>query len=297
MPLCLATNDLKKASDTYETEAVIGALGNHGIPTRDMRMLSELYDIFMTRATSSRPGFHHSTRKSLSSPALENIMRYLEWEDLGVEVNGRYRHHLRSADDIVFITPNIEQAEQMLAEFGSVCGRLGREVNMMNDLAPELDRRKRAAWGTFKNIEGVVKKIKNIRLRTHFFDTGVLLALTRPGLYESRMSMLSALLNALWKQRSSVDYAKKSTITWAGHVMRYSDDRWTRSVTDSILRDIKRTPARPPTRWLDFFTKALNERNAVPRVPEDTGPLWVVTGTNGDVTCARSRKSMINGTT
>ncbi|XGW29631.1 hypothetical protein V3C99_009018 [Haemonchus contortus] len=45
---------------------------------------------------------------------------------------------------------------------------------MMNDLAPELCRRKRAAWGAFKNIEGVVKKTKNIRLRAHLFDTAVL---------------------------------------------------------------------------------------------------------------------------
>ncbi|XGW07764.1 hypothetical protein V3C99_010704, partial [Haemonchus contortus] len=51
---------------------------------------------------------------------------------------------------------------------------LGREVNMMNDLAAELCRRKRAAWGAFKNIEGVVKKTKNIRLRAHLFDTAVL---------------------------------------------------------------------------------------------------------------------------
>nr|CDJ88863.1 Endonuclease exonuclease phosphatase and RNA-directed DNA polymerase (reverse transcriptase) domain containing protein [Haemonchus contortus] len=54
----------------------------------------------------------------------------------------------------------------------------GREVNMMNDLAPELCRRKRVAWGAFKNIEGVVKKTKNIRLRAHLFDTAVLPALT-----------------------------------------------------------------------------------------------------------------------
>ncbi|XGW29763.1 hypothetical protein V3C99_009088 [Haemonchus contortus] len=86
-------------------------------------------------------------------------------------------------DDIVLITPNIERAEQMLAKFDSVCGRIGlnlklnedyvhekrtgREVNMMNDLAPELCRRKRAAWGAFKNIEGVVKKTKNIQLRAY----------------------------------------------------------------------------------------------------------------------------------
>ncbi|EYC07942.1 hypothetical protein Y032_0068g215 [Ancylostoma ceylanicum] len=30
---------------------------------------------------------------------------------------------------------------------------LGREANMMNDLAPELGRRKRAAWGAYKSIE------------------------------------------------------------------------------------------------------------------------------------------------
>ncbi|EYC14164.1 hypothetical protein Y032_0041g375 [Ancylostoma ceylanicum] len=35
---------------------------------------------------------------------------------------------------------------------------LGREVNMMNDLAPELGRRKREAWGAYKSIEDVVRR-------------------------------------------------------------------------------------------------------------------------------------------
>ncbi|VDO26193.1 unnamed protein product [Heligmosomoides polygyrus] len=48
---------------------------------------------------------------------------------------------------------------------------LGREVNMANDLAQELNRRKRAAWGAFKSVEEVVKKMKNVRLRAHLFDS------------------------------------------------------------------------------------------------------------------------------
>ncbi|VDP62700.1 unnamed protein product [Heligmosomoides polygyrus] len=111
-------------------------------------------------------------------------MRELEWEDMGVKVDGQQLHHLRFADAIVLTTPSISQAERMLADFDRVCGSLGlqlnltktmlmwnvqvsdasfslngsntsecssyvylgREVNMANDLAPELSRRKRAAW-------------------------------------------------------------------------------------------------------------------------------------------------------
>ncbi|XGW30152.1 hypothetical protein V3C99_009283 [Haemonchus contortus] len=57
-------------------------------------------------------------------------MRHLEWEDLGVKVDGRFLHHLRFADDIVLITPNTEQAERMLAEFDSACGKIGLRLNL-----------------------------------------------------------------------------------------------------------------------------------------------------------------------
>uniref|UniRef100_A0A0K0D3L9 Ig-like domain-containing protein n=1 Tax=Angiostrongylus cantonensis TaxID=6313 RepID=A0A0K0D3L9_ANGCA len=55
---------------------------------------------------------------------------------------------------------------------------LGREINMMNDLAPELSRRKRGAWRAFKSIEDAVKRTKNTRLRAHLFVSMVLSALT-----------------------------------------------------------------------------------------------------------------------
>uniref|UniRef100_A0A0K0D2E3 Reverse transcriptase domain-containing protein n=1 Tax=Angiostrongylus cantonensis TaxID=6313 RepID=A0A0K0D2E3_ANGCA len=55
---------------------------------------------------------------------------------------------------------------------------LGRKINMMNDLAQELSRRKPAAWGVFKSVEDVVKRTKNTRLRAYLFDSTVLPALT-----------------------------------------------------------------------------------------------------------------------
>ncbi|KAE9415922.1 hypothetical protein Angca_004404, partial [Angiostrongylus cantonensis] len=95
---------------------------------------------------------------------------------------------LRFADDMVLITPEIGQAERMLEDFDKACGKIGHrlnlkktmfmknglvsfatftlngtnisecssyvylggKINMMNDIAPELSRRERAAWGAFK---------------------------------------------------------------------------------------------------------------------------------------------------
>ncbi|XGW34624.1 hypothetical protein V3C99_018527 [Haemonchus contortus] len=70
-------------------------------------------------------------------------MHHSEWEDLGVKVNGHSLHFLRFADDIMLITPNIEQAERMLAKFDNACGRIGLRLNltktmfMRNGLVPD----------------------------------------------------------------------------------------------------------------------------------------------------------------
>uniref|UniRef100_A0A7I4Z2Z2 Reverse transcriptase domain-containing protein n=1 Tax=Haemonchus contortus TaxID=6289 RepID=A0A7I4Z2Z2_HAECO len=218
-------------------------------------------------------------------------MRHLEWEDLGVKVDGRHLHHLSFADDIVLLIPNIEQAERMLAEFDNACGKIGLRLNltkamfMKNGLSCTEGNAPRG-----EHFEGVVKKTRNIRLRAHLFDTAVLPALTYASetwtlrkqdehavsvtqralgrmmfaisLYtQVQKGIRSSELHLRTKIRDAVDNVKKSKIMWAGHVMRYSDDRWTRAVTDWIPRDIKRTPGRPPTRWTDFVTKALNKRN------------------------------------
>ncbi|EYB85282.1 hypothetical protein Y032_0301g1829 [Ancylostoma ceylanicum] len=343
MPLCLTFIDLKKAFDTVETEAVLEALGNQGVPTQYIRIFRELYSNFTTRISpfydditiDVRRGVRQGDTVSpkLFTATLEDVMRRLEWDNMGVRVDGRLLHHLRFADDIVLITPSISQAERMLADFDDACGKiglqlnltktmfmrngwvpdapfslngttisecssyvyLGREVNMMNDLAPELGRRKRAAWGAYKSIEDVVKKTKNIRLRAHLFNTTVLPALTYASetwalrkqdenavsviersiervmlgmtrLTQVRAGIRSSTLRQQSKIRDAAVYAKSSKIRWAGHVMRLNDHRWTRAVSDWTPRNVKRTTGRPPTRWSDFFTKSFKERYDALRV-------------------------------
>ncbi|VDO96876.1 unnamed protein product [Heligmosomoides polygyrus] len=129
---------------------------------------------------------------SLKLFTFENNMCDLVRKGVGEKVDGRKLHHLRFADDIVLMTPSISQTERMLANFDcvygnvglqlnptkTICVHLGHEVNMANDLAPKLGKRKRAAWRAFKSVEEVAKETKNVRLRAHLFDSTVLPALT-----------------------------------------------------------------------------------------------------------------------
>ncbi|VDO71479.1 unnamed protein product [Heligmosomoides polygyrus] len=47
---------------------------------------------------------------------------------------------------------------------------LGRELNMDNDLAPEIARRRRAAWAAFSSIREVTDQVKDAGLRASIFN-------------------------------------------------------------------------------------------------------------------------------
>uniref|UniRef100_A0A0K0D7G2 Reverse transcriptase domain-containing protein n=1 Tax=Angiostrongylus cantonensis TaxID=6313 RepID=A0A0K0D7G2_ANGCA len=298
------------------------ALGSQGVPTQYIKILRELYKNFTTNISQFYNDINVDVKRGvrqgdtispkLFTATLQNVMRTLERDNMGVKIDGRQLHHLSFADDIVLITPDISQAERMFEDFDEACGKiglrlnlkktmfkkselvsfppftlngkniskcssyvyLGPKINMMNDLAPELSRRKRAAWGALKSIEDIVKRTKNTRLRAHLFDSTVFPALTYASetwsLSKQDERSLSVIERAVertmlsrfaqvrdgfrssdLRQRSKIEdavlYAKQSKIRWAGHVMRMNDNRWTGAVSDWIPRDVKRTAGRPPT--------------------------------------------------
>lgn len=77
---------------------------------------------------------------------------------------------------------------------------LDREVNIMNNFASEMGRRKQAAWRACESIEDVVKKSRNTRTQAHLFNSMVISVLNYTSevwMYINRMRMRSASSKAL----------------------------------------------------------------------------------------------------
>nr|CDJ83065.1 endonuclease-reverse transcriptase [Haemonchus contortus] len=171
-----------------------------------------------------------------------------------------------------FDTVEAEAVIEALGNQGVLTQYTCREVNMMNDLAPELCKRKPAAWGAFKNIEGVVKRTKNMQLRAHLFDAAVLPALTYVSetwtVRKQDEHAVSVTQHALERTMLGI-----SLYTQVQKGIRRSELRQRTKIRDAVEYAMKSkirhqtTPGRPPTRWSDFFTKALDVRNVDPRAP------------------------------
>ncbi|KAK6729313.1 hypothetical protein RB195_006392 [Necator americanus] len=142
VPLCLTFINLKKAFDSVETEAAVEALDNlgQGVPPQYIKVLRELYSNFRTGISPFYKNIVIDVKRGdrqgdtippkIFTATLENAVRKLEGDDMGVKVDGRQLHHLRFADDIALITPNIIQAERMLIEFDETCGCIGLQLNL-----------------------------------------------------------------------------------------------------------------------------------------------------------------------
>ncbi|KAK6763237.1 hypothetical protein RB195_023808 [Necator americanus] len=95
IPLCLTFIDLKKAFDTVETEAVVEALDNQGVPTKYIKVLRELHSNFTTGISPFYKDIIIDVKREVRrgdtillkifTATLENAVRKLEWKDMGLE--------------------------------------------------------------------------------------------------------------------------------------------------------------------------------------------------------------------
>ncbi|KAA5586822.1 reverse transcriptase family protein, partial [Pseudomonas aeruginosa] len=140
-PLCLAFVDYEKAFDSIETWAVLRSLQRCRIDYRYVEVLKYLYN----NATMSVRVQEHCTKEipvkrgvrqgDVISPklfitALEDSFKLLEWQGLGININGEYITHLRFADDIVVMAESLEDLGRMLGDLSRVSQQVGLKMNM-----------------------------------------------------------------------------------------------------------------------------------------------------------------------
>ena len=205
IPLCLTFVDYEKAFDSVEHLSVIDAIGNHGVATEYTELLTTIYNSATSKIRLDRDSkdfrIERGVRQGdtispkLFNAALEHVFRQLDWEHVGVVVNGERINHLRFADDIVLISSNAAEMEQMLNQlnnkslniglrmnmkktkvmFNEYCKEhplhvdqttvehvqdyvyLGQLVTMQSDKTPEIKRRIAAGWGAFSKYRDIMQ--------------------------------------------------------------------------------------------------------------------------------------------
>lgn len=109
----MAFVDYNKAFDSLCHNYLWKTLENQGIHGKFLRILKEIYKNTTAKVQLEKPGEEFSVQRGVRqgdplSPklfiaVLENIFRNLNWDNLGLNINGVKLNHLRFADDIVIL--------------------------------------------------------------------------------------------------------------------------------------------------------------------------------------------------
>ena len=248
----------------------------------------------------------------LFTATLEDMFRKLNWENRGIMVDGELLSHLRFADDIVLFAYDVQSATEMLKELNEASTQVGLRINraktqaMKNghcamgtitldddtilfvdkytylgqiitqnhEIDDEIRRRRSAAWLSFKNVEDVLKKTKDVKLRAHIFNSMILPVLNYGcevwTLRENGKQKLQTTQRAMERRTLGIKLIQKIPSTtirkrtkfkdayidtlqrklrWAGHVVRYEDNRWTNRTTFWWPYNFRRPRGRPADRW------------------------------------------------
>ena len=140
-PLCLAFVDYEKAFDSVETWAVLRSLQRCRIDYRYIQALQCLYENATmsvriqdetTRPIQLQRGVRQGDVISpkLFTAALEDVFKLLDWNGLGININGEYLTQLRFADDVVIMAESLDDLNNMLNDLSRVSQQVGLKMNM-----------------------------------------------------------------------------------------------------------------------------------------------------------------------
>ena len=254
----------------------------------------------------------------LFTACLEEVFKLLDWEELGVRIDGEYLSNLRFADDIVLFSNNGDELQQMIEDLNRESVRVGLKMNMQktkimfNSLAREQEfrianqplesvkeyvylgqlltgdpdhekeiyRRIKLGWSAYGRHCQILTGSLPLSLKRKVYNHCILPVLTYGAetwrltkklenkLRTAQRAMERKILGLTLRDRKRAVWIREQTgiadilvdikrkkWSWAGHVMRRMDNRWTIRVTEWIPREGKRSRGRQKTRWGDEVRK------------------------------------------
>ncbi|MCH9657352.1 reverse transcriptase family protein [archaeon] len=142
LPLCLSFIDYEKAFDSVEINSIINSLTAIGTPTTYTNLLNDIYtnckSIIKLNSSSNEITINKGVRQGdtispkLFTTCLELVFRKLNWTENrnGININGKSLNHLKFADDIVIITHELKENEQMMNELQEASKSVGLKINL-----------------------------------------------------------------------------------------------------------------------------------------------------------------------
>ncbi|CAG4943569.1 unnamed protein product [Colias eurytheme] len=135
----IAFIDYSKAFDSLFHENIWESLKEQGIEHKYIRLIKNVYSQSTARIQLEQTGEPFRVGKGVRqgdplspkifSAVLESIFRRLNWENLGINVNGVLLTHLRFADDIVLFAKSSEDITKMIKELATESMKVGLKLN------------------------------------------------------------------------------------------------------------------------------------------------------------------------
>lgn len=132
--------DYTKAFDNIKHEAIWESLETQGINTTFINIIRNIYSNTKARIQLETLGEEFKIRRGvrqgdplspkLFSAVLENIFRKLDWERLGINIDGRKLNHLRFADDIVLFEEDPHKLQMMIEDLNKESKKIGLTLNI-----------------------------------------------------------------------------------------------------------------------------------------------------------------------
>lgn len=221
----IAFIDYSKAFDSLQHDKIWEALLEQGIEHKYIRLIRNIYSCSRARIQLEKKNTPFKVEKGvrqgdplspkLFSAVLESIFRRLNWEHLGINIDGQLLSHLRFADDIVLLAKTAEDLTRMIKELAKESERVGlamnpektrvmtngdrhnidlgnTEINYTDEyvylgqlvtrgdpIQKEVDRRITNGWKTYWSLREAMKnKELHINLKSKLFNTRILPVLT-----------------------------------------------------------------------------------------------------------------------